>query len=72
MTAFSGPLAAIIFSIVLTHANCGLDFRPRLDPGEAATNHSASLLIKNAAFNLDSGSGYYEEVLARYEYSGIR
>lgn len=64
-------VAAMLFSAFATHANCGLDFCPRLAPGETATNHSASLLLKNVAFNLDSGSGYYEELLARYEYNGI-
>ena len=72
MKFFACLLGMAAFSTTVIHANCGLDFCPRLAPGETPTNHSASLHIKNAAFNLDSGSGYYEELLPRYEYTGIR
>lgn len=64
-------LGVVLLLPPLTQANCGLDHCPRLAPGETSFDNSVSLQVKTVAFNLDSVSGNYQELQARYEYLGI-
>ena len=71
MKFFACLLGAAVFSTTVIHANCGLGYCPRRTPTETAPENSVSLRLENTAFNLDSGSGYYAQILPGYEYSGI-